>query len=98
MAFKRFTAKPTSTTGGSGAPFPVVVLNLVLRALQFIFGVAVIGLYAQNIDYARKHHDDVEKKWTFAVVVGTLSALTCLVYVIPKLKSYWAFGWDFALL
>ena len=99
MAFKRFNAKPTSSTGGSSTPFPLAILNFTLRSLQFVFGVAVIGLYAQNIDHARKHDGDhVQKKWTFAVVIGTLSAITTLVYVVPKLKSYWAFGWDWALL
>ena len=97
MAFKRFNARPTSSYA-TGTPTALVILNLVLRFLQFIFAVAVIGLYAQNISNARKHNDDVQKKWTFAVVVGALAAVTCLVYVVPKLKSYWAFGWDWALL
>ena len=33
----------------------------------------------------------------FAVVVGSLSAVTTLIYGIPFLKSYWGFGWDFVL-
>jgi len=33
----------------------------------------------------------------YAVVVGTLSAITCLVYAIPFVKSYLFFLWDAVL-
>lgn len=39
-----------------------------------------------------------EPRWVYAEVVGAFSAFTALVYVLPKVKSYLAFGWDVILL
>lgn len=39
-----------------------------------------------------------ESRWVYAEVVGAFSAFTALVYVLPKVKSYLAFGWDVILL
>ena len=58
----------------------------------------MIGLYTTDIKNARKDSKGADSKWTYAVVVGALSAVTALVYVIPKVKSHWAFGWDVCLL
>ncbi|KAL9629653.1 MAG: hypothetical protein Q9164_006784, partial [Protoblastenia rupestris] len=80
MAFKRFNARPTSTTSvSSSTPFPLLAINLTLRFLQFIFAIAVIGLYATDINNARKDSKGADSKWTYAVVVGALSAVTALV-------------------
>lgn len=97
MAFSRFNKKPSSTVSSS-QPQLLVITNLVLRFLQFIFAVAVLGLYGTELSNARKNHTGDYSKWVYAEVVGVLSAVTCLVYVLPKLKSYWAFGWDLVLL
>lgn len=97
MAFSRFNKKPSSTVSSS-QPLPFVIINLTLRFLQFIFAVAVLGLYGTELSDARKNHTGDDSKWVFAVVVGVLSAVTCLVYVLPKVKSWWAFGWDLVLL
>lgn len=99
MTFSRFNKKPTSTVGSSSSlPFPILILNLTLRFLQFIFAITVCGLYGTDLNKAHKEHKYTDSKWAYAVVVGALSAVTALVYVIPKLKSYWAFGWDVVLL
>lgn len=99
MAFSRFNKKPTSNVGSSSStPKPITILNLVLRFLQFVFAVTVIGLYATDINRANKVGKYTDGKWGYAVVVAVLSAVTALVYMIPKLKSYWAFGWDVVLL
>lgn len=76
---------------------PLVITNLTLRFLQFIFAVAVLGLYGTELSNARKNHTGDYSKWVYAEVVGVLSAVTCLVYVLPKVKSWWAFGWDLVL-
>lgn len=34
-----------------------------IRFLQFVFGIAVIGLYAQDVDRARKHGDSQDSRW-----------------------------------
>lgn len=98
MAFSRFNKKPSSSTVSSSQPLPLVVANLTLRFLQFVFAVAVLGLYGTELSHARKTHTGDYSKWVYAEVVGVLSALTCLVYVLPKMKSWWAFGWDLVLL
>lgn len=97
MAFSRFNKKASSTVSSS-QPLPLVIANLTLRFLQFIFAVAVLGLYGTELSDARKNHTGDYSKWSYAEVVGVLSAVTCLVYVLPKVKSWWAFGWDLVLL
>lgn len=85
--------------GASSSGSPVgFIINAVLRFLQFVFAIAVIGLYATDISNARKGHEHQDSRWVYAVVVAVLSAITCLVFVVPKLKSYLAFGWDLVLL
>ncbi len=84
-----------SSSSGSSVAF---IINAVLRFLQFVFAIAVIGLYGTDISNARKGHEHQDSRWVYAMVVATLSAITCLVFVIPKLKSYLAFAWDLVLL
>lgn len=96
MALGRSRFKKSSSS--SPSPFPLLVSNWILRFLQFVFAIAVIGLYAQDLKNAHHEHKYTDSKWAYAVAVGTLSAFTCLVYVIPKVPSYWAFGWDLVLL
>ncbi|CAF9930193.1 MAG: hypothetical protein ALECFALPRED_004548, partial [Alectoria fallacina] len=98
MAFSRFNKKPSSTVSSSSSqPLPLLITNLTLRFLQLIFAVAVLGLYGTELSNARKNHTGDYSKWVYAEVVGVLSAVTCLVYVLPKVKSWWAFGWDLIL-
>jgi len=99
MAFSRFNKKPSSTVStSSSTPFPLMILNLVLRFLQLVFAIAVIGLYAQDLSNARTQHKHQDSKWAYAVVVATFSAFTSLVYMVPMVKWAWAFGWDLILL
>lgn len=81
-------------------PFPLFVANLFLRFLQFIFAIAVLGLYGTDINSARKYGVSPPSKWVYAEVIGVLSALTALVYCLPKInaKAYWACAWDAILL
>ena len=97
MAFARFNKKPSSTVSSS-QPLPLVIINLTLRFLQFVFAIAVLGLYGTELSDAHKIHTGDYSKWVYAEVVGVLSAVTSLVYVLPKVKSWWAFGWDVVLL
>jgi H+/Cl- antiporter ClcA len=94
MAFAIFNKKPTSTLSSSSTPTPIFILNLVLRFLQFVFAIAVIGLYAQDLNKAHKEAKYTDSKWAYAVAVASLSAFTALVYMIPKLKFWYACGWD----
>ncbi len=97
MALGRSRFKKSSSTS-SGDPFPLLIANWVLRFLQLVFACAVIGLYATDLRVAHKAHAYTDSKWAYAVAIAVLSAVTSLVYCVPMLKSYWAFGWDFVLL
>jgi hypothetical protein len=52
------------------------IINLILRFLQMIFALAVVGLYAQDLNKARKEHKYSDGKWVclFNRHTATLSA------------------------
>lgn len=77
---------------------PIFIGNTVMRFLQFVFAIAVLGLYGQDIHDMRKAGIKTDSRWAYAEVVGAFSAFTALVYLLPKVKSYLAFGWDVVLL
>ncbi|KAL8733246.1 MAG: hypothetical protein Q9166_002263 [cf. Caloplaca sp. 2 TL-2023] len=92
MAFNRakFTRSGSSSSSGS---FLSKLPLWVLRFLQFIFAITVIGLYAQDLRRADKEHKYSDSKWGFAVAVGTIGAVSSLLLAWPRL-SMWAWGWD----
>jgi len=72
------------------------------RFIQMILAVAVIGLYAQDLNRAAKEGKYSDGKWVLATVVGSLSAVTALAYaVVLFLTSNLAvavfFAWDLIL-
>lgn len=78
------------------------IANLALRSLQIIFALAVVGLYAQDLNKARKVGKYSDSKWGFATAVGALSAITALLYALLPLliRSFTTVilcGWDFIL-
>lgn len=67
-----------------------------------LFGIVVIGLYAQDLNHAHKEGKYSDGKWVFATVVGSLSAITALVYIIvlflaSNLSIALLFAWDFII-
>ncbi|KAL6711507.1 hypothetical protein ACN47E_004441 [Coniothyrium glycines] len=70
------------------------LLRIILRFVQFIFGIAIIGIYAQDLDAARKARAYVDSKWVWAVVCGTLGALVSLVFMLPLVKAWFFFYVD----
>ena len=73
------------------------IVRLVLRFFQFILALTVAGLYGVDLHHAHQKNGYADSKWVFAEVVAGLSAFTVLIYGIPFVKSYWAFGWDWLL-
>ncbi|KZZ88509.1 hypothetical protein AAL_08067 [Moelleriella libera RCEF 2490] len=59
-----------------------------LHVACFALALAVCGLYGQDLDRARKAGSYSDSKWVYAVVVGALSAVTCLVYFVPVLLRH----------
>ncbi|CAD0024454.1 unnamed protein product [Aureobasidium pullulans] len=65
-------------------------IRFALRILQFILAITVIGLYGYDRDNARKARVAADPKWTFAVVVGALSALSVFIYLFKfSLRFFW---------
>lgn len=60
--------------------------------IQLALGLAVCGLYGQDLTNARNHHVYQDSKWVFAVVVGALSAVTAVLYFVPFVIRF-AFVW-----
>ena len=89
-----FRDRASDTHGG----FVWYLIQLCLRFCQFIMGITVIGLYGQELNAARIAHVYADGRWVYAVVVGTLAALTALIFMIPFLPSYRIFPWDIILL
>ncbi|PNY25235.1 Uncharacterized protein TCAP_04813 [Tolypocladium capitatum] len=51
-----------------------------LHLVCFALALTVCGLYGKDLGTANHHADS---RWVYAVVVGTLSAVTCIVYSVP---------------
>jgi hypothetical protein len=66
-------------------------IRFVLRVFQFVLAIAVIGLYGYDLDNARKTSKGADPKWTYAVVVGTLSAISIFFFLF---KYTLRFVWD----
>ncbi|KAF1943311.1 hypothetical protein EJ02DRAFT_141557 [Clathrospora elynae] len=100
MAFKHFTSstmKGEKATLGTSLRANLSVssiLRLLLRLFQFVLGLTVIGLYAVDLDRARKAHVYVDSKWVWAVVCGTLGALVSLLFMLPLIKAWFFFYVD----
>ncbi|OAR01711.1 hypothetical protein LLEC1_03260 [Akanthomyces lecanii] len=55
----------------------------VVHFLLFVLGLAIIGLYATDVQRWRETHQHVQSKWVFAIIVGSLSSITCIAYLVP---------------
>ncbi|KHO00440.1 uncharacterized protein MAM_01218 [Metarhizium album ARSEF 1941] len=59
-----------------------------LHLVCFALALAVCGLYGQDINNAHQKQKYSDSKWVYAVVVGALSAVTCVVWFIPALLRH----------
>jgi hypothetical protein len=65
-------------------------IRFVLRVMQFVLAITVIGLYGYDLGNAREKHVDADPKWTYAVVVGTLSAISVFFFLFKyTLRFFW---------
>ncbi|KAI1614015.1 hypothetical protein EDD36DRAFT_212784 [Exophiala viscosa] len=79
------------------------LLNLLFRTAQLIIGLTIIGLYGVDLNRAHREDKYTDGKWVFAVVVGTLAAVTAITYgvvgaFIEYRKVAMCFAWDFVLM
>jgi len=67
----------------------------VFRFIQLILALAVVGLYATDLNAANKQGKYSDGKWVYAVVTGSFSAVTAVVYMIPFIARIpFLFVWD----
>lgn len=73
---------------------PTTIARLVLRLFQFVMGLTVIGMYAVDLDRARKQGKYMDTKWIWAVVCGSLGSFVSLVFMLPFAKAWFFFVVD----
>jgi len=72
----------------------------VLHFVAFALALAVCGLYGHDLKRASDNDVDADSKWIYAVVVGALSAVTCVAYFVPfvlRLGGIVIPAWNFIL-
>ncbi|KAF7563550.1 hypothetical protein G7046_g600 [Stylonectria norvegica] len=72
----------------------------VLHLFLFALALATCGLYGTDLHKAHEHDKYADSKWIYAVVVGSISAVTCVVYFIPpilRVGGFFVAIWDFIL-
>ena len=74
------------------------IFSTTLRFFQLVLALAVVGLYGQYVNSARLQHKYMDPNYVFAVVVGTIGAISALVLMIPFLKMYRSWPWDLVVL
>lgn len=97
MAFKFITRRKgekavasTSILSGMSAGS---ITRIIVRICQFVMGLVVIGLYATDLNNARKAGSYTDSKWVWAVISGTLGSITALVFLSP-IKAWFFFYVD----
>lgn len=93
MKGEKATAKTSLMAGASigGA------LRITLRLFQFIMGLVVIGLYAQDLHKAKKAGVYMDSKWIYATFCGSAGAFFAIVLALPLVKSWALFGIDIVM-
>lgn len=71
------TNMPTTADSTTARNPLTTLLEILLRFIQFVFGLAVIGLYGQDL-----HSSDHPAKWVYAVVTGFLATMMAGVYLL----------------
>ncbi|KAI3326095.1 hypothetical protein HD806DRAFT_434182 [Xylariaceae sp. AK1471] len=96
--------KSFATKFGKGAiTKPIYIyetwLRLVGRSLQLIFALVVLGLYGSRVSSDHSAGNSQAVQWVYAVIVGSLSAITSILFAIPQpfVKTARLFAWDFVL-
>lgn len=74
------------------------IVRTTIRTLQFAFAIVVLGLYGADLGNATKDGVRANTNWVYAVVVGCLSALTCIVHCFVTVKRVLWAAWDWVLL
>lgn len=60
-----------------------------IHIVQFALAITVCALYAVDLQRANKQGKYIDSKWVYAEVVGGLSAVTALLYLVPFILRFW---------
>lgn len=79
--------------------------RLVVRGLQFLFGLIIVGIYGVRVGAGQKDADDASPVWYFGMIVAVLACVSALVLaftapfgaISKKFKVHHLFGWDLGL-
>ncbi|KAJ5947376.1 hypothetical protein N7466_000391 [Penicillium verhagenii] len=73
--------EPPAEPISKGAKLLSMIISI-LRFLQFVFGLTVIGLYGRDVHHDHKEDDTYHPKWVFALVVGFLATSTAGFHMV----------------
>lgn len=79
--------------------------RLVVRGLQFLFGLIIVGIYGVRVGDGQKNPDDASAAWWFGMIVAVIACISSLILaftapfgaVSKKFKVHYLFGWDLGL-
>lgn len=60
-----------------------------IHIVQFALAITVCALYGIDLSRANKQGKYIDSKWVYAEVVGALSAVTALLYLVPFILRFW---------
>lgn len=69
-----------------------------VHIVQFALALTVCGLYGIDLQRAHDAGVNADPKWVYAEVVGGLSALTAVLYLVPFILRFWlVWAWNLVL-
>lgn len=80
--------------------------RLVVRGLQFVLGLVIVGLYGHRVDKQHSAEDSsVSPEWVFGLIVAGLSCVTAVAFAVAapfgavsnRFKTARLFSWDLTL-
>ncbi|KAF3761620.1 hypothetical protein M406DRAFT_223020, partial [Cryphonectria parasitica EP155] len=79
--------------------------RLVVRGLQFLFGLIIVGIYGVRVGDGQKNAADASSAWWFGMIVAVLACISALILaftapfgmVSKRCKTHHMFGWDLSI-
>lgn len=79
--------------------------RLIVRGLQFLFGIIIVGIYGVRVGNGQKNADQASAIWWFGMIVAVLACISALILALTaplgavsnKFKVHFLFGWDLGL-
>lgn len=79
--------------------------RLVVRGLQFLLGIVIVGIYGERVRKGREDPEAASAAWVFGLIVSVAACFTALVFAVVaplgavarRFKTHRLFGWDLTL-